>query len=277
MIAPPQVLVVVPTYNHENYIEDCLDSIEEQSYAYISVICIDDCSSDNTFNIVKRWSSLERSKDYHLYKNDVNYGLNNLFKRIAIYARNHQHDYIIFFSGDDIMIDKSKVSIQVDLMEITEACCCVTGYNLKTSDNIIKYSFYDYLRINPRGYIFPLSTTGFQPWLSNMVRSSAFFSIEKQIPRISFSDFALYILLVDRFGPPVFTNKIISTYRIHSTSAVSEFKIDRYIELFLWMLPKSCQSGHFYHLSINLFITLAKVIASKLYSFLFYISHLRLK
>ena len=38
----PLVSVVVPAYNHENYISDCIYSVLEQDYPYIELIVIDD-------------------------------------------------------------------------------------------------------------------------------------------------------------------------------------------------------------------------------------------
>ncbi|MES1048543.1 glycosyltransferase family 2 protein [Bacillus thuringiensis] len=47
------VSIVVPAYNQEEYIEECLRSLLKQSYTNIEVIVIDDASIDNTVSIVK--------------------------------------------------------------------------------------------------------------------------------------------------------------------------------------------------------------------------------
>ena len=44
----PKVSVMVPVYNAEDYIEECLDSILNQDYKNIEIVVSDDCSSDNT-------------------------------------------------------------------------------------------------------------------------------------------------------------------------------------------------------------------------------------
>ena len=45
------ISVIVPAYNMENYIEQCLDSIIAQTYTNIEIIVVDDGSSDSTGKI----------------------------------------------------------------------------------------------------------------------------------------------------------------------------------------------------------------------------------
>ena len=47
-----QVSVIVPVYNVEKYISQCLDSIINQDLKNIEIICVDDCSPDNSVNII---------------------------------------------------------------------------------------------------------------------------------------------------------------------------------------------------------------------------------
>jgi len=50
----PLISVIVPAYNHENYIESSLRSIASQTYPCIELVIIDDCSSDSTVEIIER-------------------------------------------------------------------------------------------------------------------------------------------------------------------------------------------------------------------------------
>lgn len=49
------VSIVVTNYNNERYIEACLDSLRRQSYKNIELIVIDDCSSDNSRQVIRAW------------------------------------------------------------------------------------------------------------------------------------------------------------------------------------------------------------------------------
>ncbi len=55
----PLVSVVLPSYNGEKYIQEAIDSILSQSFRDIELILVDDCSSDNTLEIMRRYSELD--------------------------------------------------------------------------------------------------------------------------------------------------------------------------------------------------------------------------
>ena len=50
---PPLISVIIPCYNVENYISECIDSIISQNLDDIEIICLDDNSSDNTLVVLK--------------------------------------------------------------------------------------------------------------------------------------------------------------------------------------------------------------------------------
>ncbi len=53
----PKVSVIIPVYNTEKYLRKCLDSVCNQTLLDIEIICIDDCSTDNSLNILKEYAS----------------------------------------------------------------------------------------------------------------------------------------------------------------------------------------------------------------------------
>ena len=53
------ISVIVPIYNSEKYLEECLDSIIRQTYKNLEILLIDDGSPDNSIDICKRYEKLD--------------------------------------------------------------------------------------------------------------------------------------------------------------------------------------------------------------------------
>jgi len=53
----PKVSVIIPVYNVEEYLRECLDSVLNQTLKEIEVICVDDGSTDNSLNILKEYAN----------------------------------------------------------------------------------------------------------------------------------------------------------------------------------------------------------------------------
>ena len=56
----PKISVIIPVYNQEKYLEQCLDSVLGQSLDDIEVLCIDDGSTDDSINILERYGLKDR-------------------------------------------------------------------------------------------------------------------------------------------------------------------------------------------------------------------------
>lgn len=62
------VSVIIPTHNAERTISRCIDSILNQTYDNIEIICCDDCSTDNTVEVIKKYAD----KGVVLLRNETN-------------------------------------------------------------------------------------------------------------------------------------------------------------------------------------------------------------
>ena len=56
IIMNPAISIIIPSFNEEKHISRCLDSVLNQTFTDFEVLCVDDGSSDNTFNIIKEYS-----------------------------------------------------------------------------------------------------------------------------------------------------------------------------------------------------------------------------
>lgn len=55
-----KVSVIIPVYNVEKYLEECLDSIINQTLKEIEIICIDDGSTDSSLNVLENYKKKDK-------------------------------------------------------------------------------------------------------------------------------------------------------------------------------------------------------------------------
>lgn len=100
MTTTPWLTVVIPVYRAEHSISQAISSVTSQGVEGIEIICVDDCSPDNSSDVIV---ALQRSHPtLHLLKHDVNQGPGPT-RNSGIDAATG--DYIVFLDADDSLID----------------------------------------------------------------------------------------------------------------------------------------------------------------------------
>lgn len=69
----PCIGVIIPVYNVELYLRDCLDSVINQTYQNLQVVLVDDGSTDSSFSIAREY--YEKDKRITLIKREKNGGM----------------------------------------------------------------------------------------------------------------------------------------------------------------------------------------------------------
>lgn len=91
----PIVSLIIPIYNVEKYLRKCLDSVINQSFSDIEIICVDDGSTDNSLNIIKEYAQQDNRLKIITQKNQgVSFARNQGLKKAS-------GDYILFLDSDD--------------------------------------------------------------------------------------------------------------------------------------------------------------------------------
>lgn len=93
----PAISVLVPIFNTENYLEDCLESLRSQSFADFEAICINDGSTDTSSDIAHRFAAQD-SRFCVIDKSNSGYGA-SMNKGLEA----AQGKYIAVLESDDIM------------------------------------------------------------------------------------------------------------------------------------------------------------------------------
>ena len=93
------VSICIPTYNGSNYLEACLQSVCQQTFTDFEIIICDDCSSDNTIEIVKIFQ--QKDPRIKLFINQKNLGLVGNWNRCLELAAG---EWIKFVFQDDLIV-----------------------------------------------------------------------------------------------------------------------------------------------------------------------------
>ena len=98
----PLVSIIVPLYNYRKYIGYCIQSILNQTYKNFELIVVDDCSTDGSYGIAKKF---EKQDDrVKVIKLDINSGYSKAKNEGIILSRG---EYIATLDADDMMTKKS--------------------------------------------------------------------------------------------------------------------------------------------------------------------------
>ena len=153
---PVMLSICVPTYNHERYIRQALESIFMQKTKYSYEILVgEDKSTDSTRLVLKE---IEEEKHYGLKVFYRQKNLNNSSKRNAIDLMDRARGkYLIFLEGDDYWTDPYKIERQISFLEKNPQYiavahnCTIVDEKSKTTGELYQeckdkdYSFAHYL------------------------------------------------------------------------------------------------------------------------------------
>lgn len=92
------ITVIIPVYNTEKYLERCLNSVMNQSYSNLEIICIDDKSTDGSRDILRRYESCDPRISLILL--DTNAGVSNARNEALKKATG---SYVCFLDSDDYL------------------------------------------------------------------------------------------------------------------------------------------------------------------------------
>ena len=116
----PLVSVIIPVYNSSQYIERCLDSILQQTYDNIEIIVIDDGSTDDSAEKIKKYLNIH---DNLLFFQTENYGVSHA-RNIGI--KNSHGDWLTFLDSDDYILNNfvSEMIRQCESFEKSDLIVC---------------------------------------------------------------------------------------------------------------------------------------------------------
>lgn len=116
------VSVIIPVYNTECYLEECIKSVVSQTYQELEIIIINDGSTDSSRTICKKWEKADQRIRYIETENKGQGVARNLGITLMT------GEYVIFVDSDDYL-DETLISSVYEYITDQKADICVYGYN----------------------------------------------------------------------------------------------------------------------------------------------------
>ncbi|WP_207632771.1 glycosyltransferase family 2 protein [Foetidibacter luteolus] len=207
----PLVTIGVLSYNNAPFIRETLDSVYGQSYGNIELVIVDDCSTDNSLNIITEWIKAYNLK-CNLIIHDRNYGICRTCNDVI---KNASGKYISLFGSDDIM-NEMRIEKLVHEMEQAgeEYALCHSSCEAidQNGQHIGIYNVEGYQR---QGYIFDmlLERKIFISAPSVLIRKSVYDKVGLYDERLYAEDFGMWTKLLPLYKVK-FSQYIGVKYRI---------------------------------------------------------------
>jgi len=230
------VSIITPSFNSSKFIEECIDSVLSQTYDNWELLIVDDCSSDNSCNLIKNY-------------NDSRIVLIELEKNVGasearnIIIRKTKGKYIAFLDSDDMWMP-TKLENQIYFMQQKDIAFSFSSYQPMSEDGDKLFSV-----------IKAPNIMTYSSYLKNTIIGCLTVVIDKdktgefEMPNIRSShDMALWLLIMRRGFKAYGLDKNLAKYRLVSSSntaskmkaAMDVWKVYRTIEKLSFMYSVWC-------------------------------------
>jgi glycosyltransferase involved in cell wall biosynthesis len=122
MASVPLVTVILTSYNHARFVEESLESVLNQSLGDLEVMAIDDCSTDDSYDRLRRI----QDRRVTVFRNDCNRGRHSRNWALC----NARGTFIAFQNSDDVWLP-GKLTVQLQFLSQNPECgVCFTGVEM---------------------------------------------------------------------------------------------------------------------------------------------------
>ena len=212
----PLVSISCITYNHKNYIRECLDGFLMQKTTFpFEIIIHDDCSTDGTREIIEEYAAKYPDIIFPMFQTENQYSKGVRSMMVRFNFTRCKGKYIALCEGDDYWTDSFKLQKQVDFLEKNDDFS-ICFHNLKiyneidgTTDKVAcknQKSVLDIIDLATRGnfihtpsVVFKMPEDGLPSWFIDL----------------PIGDYPLHLFNA-QFGKIKYIDEVMGVYRIHA-------------------------------------------------------------
>lgn len=218
----PLISVCIITYNHEEFIMDCLEGVFRQDYPNIEVIISNDCSVDKTHQIISDFISNNRREGivFRYYNQEKNLGVSKNFLESL---KNCKGQFIAICEGDDFWFNDSYLSNHFSfLSQAKDYSFSLSRVTFLDQDSKQKIEVIRSIKIPPvgRDINFPMIALGYHIGIQSMMFKSTIELFNRLDGYTYFFDTALVVELLN-LGKGKALDSGGSMYRIQESGFMS--------------------------------------------------------
>lgn len=214
------VSIIIAAYNAEKYIEECLDSIINQTYKNLQIIVVNDGSTDNTLSICQGYND----KRIEIITKE-NGGLSSARNEGLTHVRG---DFIYFVDSDDVICSNT-IEVMLDLISSCNSDIAVSGYEkfVTSYSNENNYNKKETIIYNSKDYLEEILSLKKNTYAWGTLIKTKY--IEKIVfPKNHYyEDLAIMYLLFDSASKIAYTPTKLLKYRQNPTSIVHTYKKEK--------------------------------------------------
>ncbi len=233
-----KVSVMMLTFNQERYVDEAIRGVIHQDAQFdFELVIGDDCSSDGTVSICRRWQKMYPGK-IRILENTSNEGLLKNFVRTY---NNCRGEYMAICEGDDYWIDKSKLRRQVKFLDDHKeySTCVHRVVNYYQEDGSMSLSNGGQKSNND---ILDLARVNFISNVSAVFRRGLFGELPEWILDVATYDYAIHMLNA-QYGGIYYMNRCMAVYRKHGKALWSRSGAEKQYRMA--MAVRKMLIGHF--------------------------------
>ncbi|WP_345146420.1 glycosyltransferase family 2 protein [Flavobacterium ginsengiterrae] len=218
------------TYNHENFIEEAINSVLMQECNFeIELIIVNDCSPDKTDDVIKIiLENNTKASKIKYFKQQKNVGVMSNF---AFALKKCSGKYIAICEGDDYWTDPLKLTKQFNFLENNPKYIIHSSNAIQLSDNF-DLNYKPVLKdITDKTFILDDFLIA-----NNIITCTVMFRNDKiEFPsdfyKVTFGDWMLYVILLFTSNKKAYrTTECLSVYRIHNGGVMSNLNDLKYFK-----------------------------------------------
>lgn len=238
MYTPSLVSIGIASYNNAHYIEQMLESVRNQTYSAIELIIVDDCSTDNSVEVITNWL-VRTSYPATFIQRITNQGLVRAFNECRANAHG---EYVSWVGSDDALAPDMIAKTVIEFERQGAACAAVyadcriiDSAGRETAPSFLRYFNPSFADNPPQGnLIVPLLKGLYLPTLTTTVRHSAMDRVGEYDLSLYSEDLDMWLRLSRHFNF-AYLPANLGAYRVHNASAMNTNRLalnDTYFRIY---------------------------------------------